>query len=163
MADRYDSLAPQDLITTLRSLRRRFGAVAGPLRSDPELFERIDEPGPDGRSMGDILSHTAERVETLSAEAMRFAVHTEPTISGAALHPADHHPPRQPIESAVASIERNAEALAATLDHQDADSWTRDATVDTGGQIDLVTLVRGTVREAIEGLRAAEKRLEQLN
>ena len=164
MSDRYDLLSPKDLIITLRSLARRFGAVVGPMRSDPELFDRIDERGPDGPSMGEVLSETSVRFAALVTESLHLANQTAPVISGAAIgaSPQAASGSRLPMEQATASIEGNAEALADTLDRQDGDGWARSAALDSGGSIDLITLVRSAVRAAIEGLRAAEAQLEHL-
>lgn len=164
MSDRYDLLSPKDLIITLRSLARRYTAVAGPMRSDPELFGRVDEPGPNGQSMGEVLSETSVRFTALATETLHLANQSEPVISGTAIAPSPRPPSsdRLPIEQATASIEGNAEALADTLDRQDGDGWARTAALDSGGSIDLITLVRSAVRAAIEGLRAAEAQLEHL-
>ncbi len=164
MNDRYDLLSPKDLLITLRSLARRFGAVSGPMRSDPELFDRIDERGPNGQSMGEVLSETSLRFADLTVQTLNLANQTAPVISGTAIQPSLRTSPidRLPIEQATASIEGNAEALADTLDRQDGDGWARTAPVDSGGSVDLVTLVRSAVRAAIEGLLAAEAQLEHL-
>ncbi len=162
MTDRYDALSPKDLIITLRSLPRRFGSVAGAVRSDPDLFGRVDEPGPGGTGFGEILSHTARRVAALSTEALHLTSQVDPTVSAAALAGGADTRDREPLERSTASIEGNAEALADALDRQDADRWAQPMPLDTGGTIDLITVVRSTVREAIEGLRAAEAQLDHL-
>ncbi len=164
MSDRYDLLSPKDLIITLRSLARRYGAVAGPMRSDPDLFGRIDEPGPSERSMGELLSETSGHFAALVTESLHLANQTAPVISGTAVGGSSRASAgsRLPIEQAVASIEGNAEALADNLDRLDGDGWARSAPLDSGGSIDLITVVRSAVRTAIEGLRAAESQLEHL-
>lgn len=164
MSDRYDLLSPKDLIITLRSLARRYRAVTGPMRSDPDLFGRIDERGPGGRSMGELLGDTSVHFAGLVTESLHLANQAAPVISAGAVAGTSSAAagPLLPIEQAVASIEDNAKRLADNLDRLDGDGWARGAPLDSGGSIDLVTLVRSAVRGAIEGLRAAEAQLEHL-
>jgi hypothetical protein len=163
MSDRYDKLRPKDLVITLRSLPRRFEAAVGPVQSDPELFPRIDEPGPDGRSLGETVSTTAQRLVLVGAEIERAVVRDNAVVSAAIVSDSGAAPAeRLPLERATASIEGTAEGLAALLDRQNADSWARRATLDTGGTIDLIALVRLAAREGVEGLRATERQVDRL-
>ena len=43
MSDRYSKLAPRDTVITMRSLSRRYAEAIGPIRSDPDRFDRRDE------------------------------------------------------------------------------------------------------------------------
>ena len=158
MTDRYDSLAPKDLIITLRSLDRRFSDVAGTISSDPDLLERVDEPGPDGQGFGHIVDAAASRLEQLSGAIATVAQSEHPVMSADSIATATpSSQPRLPIEQAVRSIARSADVTADVLDTVEVDGWTRSGVLDTGGSVDLITLVRRAVRDSVEGLRSAER------
>ena len=87
MADQFDSLAPRDILITLRSLERRIGGVVGQVRSDPDLFAQIDSPNSSGISFADIASEGATRLSIL-AEAFATAARATRKIGKGDFEPA---------------------------------------------------------------------------
>lgn len=167
MADRYDELTPTNLVATLRSLRRRWEAVIGAVRSDPDLFSRLDEPGPDRLGLGEITAVTAHQIATLSDAVIRLATHDDVELSPDVLTPAGPRTARPAVEVATETIASRADGLAAKLEHLPADDWMRTADVSgpsgaSSGTVTLTDLVRATVRHGIEGLRAAERQRDWL-
>ncbi len=163
MADRYDQLNPNALTTTLRSLRRRFDAVSGPVRSDDDLLAKADRPGPEGSSLVDILDHTLRAVAVLAAEATRICTHVDPVSPAQAFDPATWaagEAPTATLRESSEVVAATADELADLLDRQEPDGWNRTAAITGGGTIRLIDVVRSLVREAVEGLRRAERQLE---
>lgn len=162
MNDRYDELAPKHLVTTLRSLRRRWSEVTGPVRSDTELFARIDEVGPGGSSLGELTSLAAHRVEILSEATRRLATHDGVRLVDAVLAPVPVEGGRRALEVATATIGDQSDTVAELLERIPADDWSRVAELEGGGAVDLVTLARALVRHGVEGLRQAEAQVAWL-
>ncbi|MEZ5230815.1 MAG: hypothetical protein R2710_30325 [Acidimicrobiales bacterium] len=165
MADRYDALTPTNLIATLRSFERRYGAVTGPMRSDPELLARADAPGPDGDSMVDLCNRALRAVSMLGAEAERIATHVDPVSPAAAFDPetwADGSAPVATMAEATDVIASTANQLADRLDGLQSDEWNRTTTITGGGSMSLIDVVRAIAREGVETLRRAERQLEWL-
>jgi hypothetical protein len=165
MADRYDELTPNNLVVTLRSLRRRFDSVSGAVRSDPKLLDRADLPGADGDSLIDIFDRTMRAVSMLGGEATRICTHTEPVVTSAAFDPTSwiaESGHRATLRESTDVIATTAEELADLLERQEPTGWLRTAERTGGGQVDLITVVRSIVRQAIEGLRRAERQLERI-
>ncbi len=160
MADRYDDLNPLALTTTLRSLRRRFDDATGPVRSDDELLAKADRPGPEGSSLVEILDHTLRAVAVLAAEATRISTHVDPVSPAEAFDPSSWtagDAPTATLREATDVIAATADELADLLDRQEPDGWNRTATLTGGGTIRLIDVVRSVVRQAVEGLRRAER------
>ena len=165
MADRYDSLTPTNLVATLRSFERRYGAVTGPMRSDPELIGRGDTPGPDGESMISLCNRALRAVSMLAAEAERLATHVDPVSPAAAFEPetwSDTTGPAATMTESTDVIARTANDLADRLDGLQPNEWNRSAAITGGGSITLVEIVQAIAREGIETLRRAERQLEWL-
>ncbi len=165
MADRYDSLTPTNLVATLRSFERRFGAVTGPMRSDPELLARADTPGPDGQSMVSLSNRALRAVSMLAAEAERIATHVDPVCLAESFDEAswtDGSVPAATMTEATDVIGRSANELADRLDALQPDEWARTASITGGGSIRLIDVVQSIAREGIETLRAAERQLDWL-
>lgn len=163
MADRYDSLAPKDLIITLRSMRRRFDEVIGPVLADPDLKPRIDEPGTDGHSMGQLVDGVAQDLALLDDAVDTIATRADPTVSDDVINPSKARAGnRLTLDKAARAIGDRADAMADRLDDVEPDGWNRTATTNSGATIDLVTVVRQAARFGIEGLRAAEQQLQAL-
>ncbi len=165
MADRYDALTPTNLIATLRSFERRYTAVTGPMRSDPDLIDRADAPGPDGDSMITLCNRALRAVSMLGAEAVRIATHVEPVSPAAAFDPdtwADGSAPAATMTEATDVIASTANELADKLDGLSSDEWNRSSSITGGGSITLVEVVAAIAREGVETLRRAERQLEWL-
>ncbi len=165
MADRYDALTPTNLLATLRSFERRYGAVVGTVRSDPELLGRADTPGPEGDSMVSLCNRAMRAVSMLGAEAERIATHVEPVSPAAAFDPetwADGSVPSATMTEATDTIARTANDLADRLDSLQPDEWNRTSAITGGGSIALVEVVQSIAREGIETLRRAERQLAWL-
>lgn len=163
MADRYDALAPKDLIITLRSLRRRFDEVVGPVLADPDLKPRIDEVGAGGASLGQLVDGAAQDLTLLGQAIETIVGRADPSVAGQVVQPADARSgDRQPLDKAARAVGDQADAMADHLDDVEPDGWNRTATTDDGGSVDLVTVARQAVRSGVEGLRAAEQQLSEL-
>ncbi len=165
MADRYDALTPTNLIATLRSFERRYGAVTGAMRSDPKLLAKSETPGVDGESMVTLCNRALRAVSMLGAEAERIATHVEPVSPAASFDPetwSDGSAPLATMTEATEVIARTGNDLADRLDKLQPDEWNRSASITGGGSIRLVDVVRAVAREGIETLRRAERQLEWL-
>lgn len=162
MADRYDALAPKDLIITLRSLRRRFDEVVGPVLTDPDLKPRIDEVGAGGASMGQLVDGAAQDLALLGEAVEAIISRAEPSVPDSVGQPAKARSgERQTLDKAAQAIGDRADAMADHLDDVEPDGWNRTATTGNG-TIDLVTVARHAVRSGVEGLRASEQQLTEL-
>ncbi len=163
MADRYDSLAPKDLIITLRSMRRRFDQVAGPMLADPDLKAKIDEPGPDGLSLGQVVDGVAQDLALLDEAVETIATRADPSVNAHVTDPIKGRAgDRLMLDKAARAIGDSADAMAERLDDVEPDGWNRTASTSDGRTVDLVTVVRQAARSGIEGLRVAEQQLQVL-
>ncbi len=86
MSDQFDSLAPRDILITLRSMRRRIDGLVGQVRSDPALFCQIDAPNAAGKSFGEILDSGAKSTGHL-ARALAVAATATRKISAPEFKP----------------------------------------------------------------------------
>lgn len=155
MVDQFDSLDSNNLIITLRSLRRRFDGVVGPVRSSPKLFALVDQAGPGAQSFGQVLSEGAHRTAALGARLAKIAP-ASGTVSLDDFEPTPPEP-RLSLSEAQELIATTAETLADALDHLGADRWAEAVTVEQVGggtsETSVLDLGRETARRAIGTLR----------
>lgn len=164
MADRYDRLAPRDLIITMRSLPRRYDEVIGPVRSDPERFARRDEHV-EGGSLTGTLSEVARHLGQLEVEIAKLATQSEPLITGAALGtepplPSADRP--MGLDAAQSTVGASADAIAATLDRASTEQWAFRAATTDGRHITLLEVAQHAARIGAEGLRRTARIAAQL-
>lgn len=165
MADQYDKLNPTNLVVTLRSLRRRYDAVAGAVRSDPDLLSRKDEPGPQGDSMSTIMNRAFRAVTLLGTEATRVATTIDPVSPAGAFDPEEWarvDAPPATLQESADSIAATADELADILDRLNSGEWLLTTRITGGGKQSLIEIVRSLVRVAVEELRQAETQLTWL-
>ncbi len=164
MGDRYELLAPRDLVITMRSLGRRFDELIGPIRSDPERFARRDEPI-DGVALSAHLAGIARHLGLLERSIGRLANESEPIIDAAAL--ADMPPPPEHerdmgLDAAQAAIAASGDAIGLLLDSCSSEQWTHRAPATNASMISLIEVARHAARVGVEGLRATERLAERL-
>lgn len=161
MTDQFDSLAPRDILITLRSLERRVAAVVGQVRSDPELFAQIDSPNSSGSSFADIASNGASNISSL-AHALATAARATRKMNKGDFEPA-HVITRLPLEEAQDQIGSSSSALADGLDKLNADDWSATVAVDGRGDYTVVDLAREVARRGVNTLRDLQTRLDQIS
>lgn len=167
MPDQFDQLSTRDAVITIRSLGRRFDAVAGAALSDQAVFSRLDAVGPGGHSLPDLAIAASQALAFLGNEIERIIDTERPVVPRAVVDPDertfDEGPPgRATIADAVRAIQDEASRLGDRLDHLEARAWTREAEVVGGGRAPLLDVVREAARTGITLLRAAEAQLEWL-
>lgn len=164
MADRYDQLAPRDLIITLRSFPRRYDEVIGPVRRDPERFARRNEEV-DGGSLTGVVAGLARHLGQLETEIAKLTTQSEPLVTGAALGPEP--PPgttERPmgLDDAQAGVATSSDAIATVLDRASTEQWAFRAATTNGRRITLLEVARHAARVGAEGLRRLQRIADQL-
>ena len=162
MTDRFDQLAPRDVIITLRSLRRRFDVVAT-AAGHPNLGALIDAPGADQPSLAEILTKTAQAVAVIANETERALDHDQPLVAAAAIDRdalvfTDDR--TWPLARAVESVADDAERIAERMEAATAGEQARKVDVVGGGDSTPLALAQELSRTAINALRAAEDQLD---
>lgn len=160
MADRYDQLAPRDLLITLRSLPRRLDGVTASERQEPNAWAKRDEPGSDGVSFTEAVVNLGLSMAALEAEVTKMVTHSEPIIWSAVMEsdaPTQPEGPPLNVEGAEQMASSAAIAVADRLDHVGGDEWARSVPLTGGGSVSTLELGQQAARTAIEGLRAVER------
>ncbi len=164
MGDRYELLAPRDLVITMRSLGRRFDELIGPVRSDPDRFSRRDEPI-DGVALSAQLAGVARHLGLLERSIGRLANESEPIIDGAVLADAPPLADRERemgLDAAEAAIAASGDAIGLLLDSCSSEQWTHRAPATNASMISLIEVARHAARIGVEGLRATQRIVERL-
>ena len=160
MSDRYDSLQPPHIISTLRSMPRRWKSAlyVAPPKDIDELF---------GKAIGDHPSaaeHSGAALAQLTIlfDAIRTTGYSVPEPLGpevqSALADKGSGPWPADAAEAIQSIGDTCEALADRLDALAPADWMRS----TEG-ITVNDLARGAARVSAERLRQAERMIERLS
>jgi len=157
MSDRYDLLLPPDLISTIKSMPRRWSAAL--YLASAASDDSFTRPGADGLSAAQHTGIMLAQVDVL-AEAIRATsfnrdeVLGEEVLAAMADNGSDHE--AASVGDALNAIERAMDALAAKLESLTTSDWNTEArTVD--GTVTLVSLVQGAARVAVERLRKTEQ------
>lgn len=162
--DRFDDLAPRDLVATLRSLERRFGSVRNQAHQ-PTLAEVIDRPGPSGMSL-DTLVAEAARGGALVLSALTTSLDAvEPVIAAPALDPSERvftDDRNWSIDAAVDTLSSDAALAADRIDDASANALGRAVTVTGAGTTTALGIGQQLARELIAALTASERHLEWL-
>lgn len=161
MADQFESLAPRDILITLRSLERRIGGVIGQVRSDPEVFSRIDEESASGKSFADIASDGSVSTSTLARALATAATATRKMSADQAISAPGNQ--RLALEDAQERIGKAANSVADALDSIDNDDWAATIEVDGGQNQSIIDLAREVARRGINTLRDLEVRKDQIS
>lgn len=166
MSDRYASLAPRDIVITLRSFPRRFGEIGGAVRSDGDLLALVDLPGADGTSLRERIDAAARTLALLTLETHRTLTNDSPVLSpGAGPHAERDWSDQEQLTltDAVDLLSGEADSLASELDGAEMDEWNRTAKVAGSGETVTVTeLAQEAVRSVVDELYAAEEQLAHL-
>lgn len=162
--DRFDALAPRDVVATLRSLERRFGAVMT-RASDPQLSDVIDRPGPSGRSLDAVVTETASG-GSLVASALDVALDaTDPVVAEAVLDPSERVFTDErvwSIDASVDTIVADAQRAAERIDRATADALSRVVAVTGAGSTRPLAISQQLARELIGALSTCERHVEWL-
>lgn len=164
MADRYDQLAPRDLVITLRSFPRRYDEVIGPVRSDPERFARRNEVV-DGGSLAGVVAGLARHLGQLETEISTLTTHANPLVTGAALRaepPAPEVDRPMGLDDGQAGVAASSEAIATVLDRASSEQWAFQAATTDGRRVSLLEVARHAARVGAEGLRRLQRIADQL-
>ena len=156
MSDRYDLLLPPDLISTIKSMPRRWSAALYPASTATD--DTFTRPGGDGLSAAQHTGAMLAQVGVL-ADAIRATSFDRDEVLGpeilAAVADKGAGPEASSVGTALKEIDAAMDALAAKLESLSTSDWNTDArTVD--GTITLVSLVQGAARVVVERLRKAE-------
>lgn len=160
MTDEFKSLAPRDILITLRSIRRRIDGVVAEVRSDPALFGQIDTPNSAGASFAEMLSSGARRTGRL-AKALSTAATATRKISSDEFDPPTGED-RLSVEDAQELLTSQTTALADSLEGLEADVWSEAVAVQGSSEESVVDLSREVARRAIQTLRDLQARLKQM-
>ncbi len=161
MADQFESLAPRDLLITLRSLERRIGGVIGQVRSDPDLFALIDEKNSAGQSFADIASAGSVSTSTLADALAVAATATRKMSADQAVSAPGIN--RLALEDAQSRVGLAAAKLADALDSIEPDDWSAAVEIDGGSNSSVIDLAREVARRGINMLRDLESRKDQIS
>ncbi len=162
--DRFDALAPRDVVATLRSLERRFGSVSH-RAANPELADVVERPGPSGSSL-DVLIANAARGAALVAGAVDTTLDAvDPVIAAPVLEPSERaftDDRAWSIEAGVETLAAEANRAADRVDDATADSLSRAVAVTGDGSTSPLAVAQQLARELIAALSAAEQHVEWL-
>ena len=164
MSDRYSKLAPRDLVITMRSLARRYEEAIGPVRSDPERFERRDEVI-DGVSLTGHVEGLARHLGLLEKEISKLVSEGHPIVDGDAL--AATPPPAvvdRPVglDAAQAALTASADAIGGLLDGCSSEQWSFRAAASNGIKVRLSDVAQHAARIGAEGLRSTQAIVDRL-
>ena len=162
--DRFDVLAPRDLIITLRSLERRFGSVKD-RAGNPRLSEIVERPGPSGASLDAVISDAARGGSLVAIALETSLTASEPVVAAAALNPSERvftDDRGWSIEAAVDTITSDAAAAASRVDDASADELSRAVAVTGSGATTPLAIAQQLAREFIEALTTSERHVEWL-
>ena len=160
-------LAPSDAVVALRSLPRRFrGALTPPNPNEEQpLDDLAHRPGSNGRSALDHVSSVARSL-TLLQRAVEQVLHEDDPVLHAAVVAENEREyldtASVPIDQALLDLEVSATSFANAVEHVSAPEWSRQGRV--AGQDTNVTaaqLLRQAVDEAVAGLKAAERTMDE--
>jgi len=156
MSDRYDLLLPPDLISTIKSMPRRWAAALYPASTATD--DTFTRPGADGLSAAQHTGAMLAQVDLL-AGAIRATSFNRDELLGpeilAAMADEGSGPEADSVGAALEAIDAAMDALATKLESLSTSDWNTDArTVD--GKVTLVALVQGAARVAVERLRKTE-------
>lgn len=162
--DRFDELAPRDLIATLRSLERRFGSVKKRAGS-PHLSEVVDRPGPSGSSIDSLVAEAARGGSLVVSALGRALDAVEPVIAAPVLDPSERvftDDRGWSAEAAVDTIITDAAQAADRIDGATADALSRTVAVTGSGATTPLAVAQQLARELIGALTVSERHVEWL-
>lgn len=162
--DRFDDLAPRDLVATLRSLERRFGSVRRQAMS-PHLSDVIERPGPSGSSLDTVIADAA-RGASLVVSALDTALDAvEPVVAAPTLDPSERvftDDRGWSIDAGVDAVIGDAARAADRLDDASAGALSRAVAVTGSGATTPLAIAQQLARELIAALTVSERHLEWL-
>lgn len=164
MSDRYAKLAPRDLVITMRSLSRRYAEAIGPVRSDPDRFERRDEVIA-GQSLTAHVEGLARHMGLLETEISKLVAEGEPIINGDALAstpPAAMVDRSIGLDAAQAALGTSTDAIGALLDGVTSEQWAFRAPATNGIKVQLSDVAQHAARIGADGLRSTQKLVDAL-
>ncbi len=167
VADRFDKLAPRDLVITLRSLRRRFGGLASRAALDAAVMAAIDAPDGAEPSLRGRFEQAAQAAALVENELSKALDHDDPVVAAAALDASERHfldvpgtgmSPAQAVDALADDAERAADRLESAA----ATELTRAVRVAGGGTTTPAALGAELARTEIGALSAIEDLLDRL-
>lgn len=164
MSDRYSKLAPRDTVITMRSLSRRYAEAIGPIRSDPDRFDRRDEVIA-GESLTTHVEGLARHLGLLETEISKLVTEGSPIINGDAL--ASTPPPAVVdrsigLDAAQAALGTSTDAIGSLLDGCSSEQWVFRAPATNGIKIRLADVAQHAARIGADGLRSTQKLVDLL-
>lgn len=162
--DRFDALSPRDVVATLRSLERRFGAVA--TRAEQErISEIIDGPGPSGARLADVVADAARGAASV-AQALDTSLDAiEPVVAAAILDPSERvftDDRGWSVAAGVDALVSDARRAAERIDDATADALSRSVAVTGSGSTTPLAIGQQLARELIGALTTGERHLDWL-
>lgn len=137
-------MSPSDAHVALRSLPRRFRAAVATL-ADERRDERAARPGPDGRSVVDLVAATIAVLDAHDRAVAAALRSDEATVDVG----ADDRPTGS-LDDLLDRLGAASTTFADRVGDASADSWTRTATLaSTGESVRAIDLVRRGVTDAV--------------
>lgn len=162
--DRFDALAPRDLVATLRSLERRFGSVQRQAMS-PHLSDVIERPGPSGSTLDTLITEAAKGA-SLVVSALDTALDAvEPVVAGPTLDPSERvftDDRGWSIDAGVDAVTGEAATAADRIDGASASALSRAVAVTGSGTTTPLAIAQQLARELIAALTTSERHVEWL-
>lgn len=162
--DRFDDLAPRDLIATLRSLERRFGSVKTRAGNE-RLTQVVARPGPSGSSIDSVVAEAARGGSLVVSALDRALDAVEPVVAAPVLDPSERvftDDRGWSVEAAVDTIVGDALQAADRIDNATADALSRTVAVTGSGATTPLAVGQQLARELIEALTVSERHIEWL-
>jgi hypothetical protein len=161
----YDlsNLAPSDAEVALRSFPRRFAQVLRPIGDEDAIDELASQSGPDGTSALDLVGALVARWAVQRQALHELLIADAPRVDPAAIDPslpaAVGAGAATGVESALAAVGQEAEALAAAVGDTSTSGWTRTGTTGSGATTTSLDVVRAAVRAGRDTLDAVQRTL----
>ncbi len=166
MTDQFDSLAPRDVVITLRSFGRRLDEALAPVLADDDLRDLLGSPTRSTPAISETVESLAVAMPVLARAIEVAATANDPVVPAGVTdaserEPADVGPPPS-FDTARAAAVDAANDVAEQLDRASSATVRRTARVAGGGTVSVLEIGREAARTAIGALRAVETRAQGL-
>lgn len=155
-------LAPSDASAALRSYPRRYRAALLPI-GDDDVVELAHRIGPEGRSSIEVLSDVTRTLVVLREALHQISVNPTPVLHAAVVDPTERQwdtPPPDDLDDALTLFADEATAMAAAIDGESAEGWTRTGTIaGSDASVSAIDVARDAVRVGRTGLTTIERTL----
>ena len=155
---------PSDAVVALRSLGRRFRGLFAGHEHDESPDELAHRVGPDGHSALDHVVAATRTITFLGRALQQVLVEDDPVLHPGVVDPSARDfgdSPEGAVEDRLAELGWEADALADRIEHEPAESWTRQGRVAGADlAVGALSILWDAVDSAVHHLRAAEHTLD---